>query len=166
MSDQINQIQATFNGLEDRILLKFKTLNDHVYPLWVTRRFCKLLLPALHGLHPLTGEFLLGAETHLKPSPAKEDTDASSASFESYQTPEKPQYPLGEDPLLLTKIRFQDLNLPTASFLLEPNQGQGLVLPFHRDLTRPLLKILNQAVDNAEWDLAQELRSPSSPLLQ
>ncbi|BBP47093.1 hypothetical protein THMIRHAS_24660 [Thiosulfatimonas sediminis] len=167
MSDQINQIQATYQPLEDRILLKFKTLNDHVYLAWVTRRFCKLLLPSLHGLHPSTGDYLFDHDETAQNDQRKEQRQQQGDFLSDYEPPENPEFPLGEDPVLLAKIRFQDLHKPSlAAFMLEPNQGKGLVLPFHPDLTGPLLKILNQALDNADWNLGQDLSIPKSQMLQ
>lgn len=166
MSDQINQIQATFNAFEDRILLKFKTLNDHVYQAWVTRRFCKLLLPALHGLHPVTGESLFDLDNAADSDDADDRPQLTGDYSNEYEAPENPTYPLGEEPILLAKIRFQDLDKELATFILEPHNGQGLVLPFHPDLIGPMLKIISEAVDNAEWDLGQEMGVPKSQMLQ
>lgn len=167
MSDQINQIQATYQPLEDRILLKFKTLNDHVYLAWVTRRFCQLLLPALHGLHPKTGEYLFDYENTLQNDKKKQERQQQGDYLSDYEAPENPEFPLGEEPVLLAKIRFQDLHKPElAAFMLEPHKGKGLVLPFHPDLTGPLLKIISQALDNAEWDLSKDMSVPKSQMLQ
>ena len=157
MSDQINQIQATYDALEDRILLKFKTLNEEVYLAWVSRRFCKLLLPVLQGRHPQNGQQLLEPTEDLEREFAQEKAQLAGDYSSPYQAPEKPKFPLGETPILLAQISFTHLNSKQATFRLEPNHGQGLALPFHPQLLGPLLKILTQAIEKTDWDLGNEM---------
>lgn len=157
MSDQINQIQATFNTIEDRILLKFKTLNEDIYLAWLSRRFCKLLLPVLQGRHPQTDQQLIDTPEQMERDFQQEKAQVEGDYSSPYQAPEAPNYPLGEEPILLAQITFKDLHGEHPSIRLEPNKGKGLVLPYHPELLGPLLKILNQALKKTDWDLGDEL---------
>ena len=157
MSDQINQIQATYDSKEDRILLKFKTQGDAILHAWMTRRFTKLLLPILQGQNPVSGESLLQEKAQLV-SQMQQEKAASEADFSSqFNAPSEPNYPIGELPILLTQISFKDLKGEQPKFILEPDDGAGLVLPYSGELLGPLLKIVHAAVEKAEWNFDREL---------
>ena len=153
MSDKISQIQASYNPTEDRILLKIKTLNEQVYLAWITRRFMKLLIPVLHGQHPTTGDALFDEPTSHIQQAQKEKNQLQGDYETQYEMPENPDYPLGEKPILLAKITFKDIYTDKGSLALEPDKGQGILLPYHADLLGPLIKIFAKALETAEWDL-------------
>jgi len=168
MSDQINQIQASYNATEDRVLLKIKTLNDQVYLAWVTRRFLALLLPAMHGKHPTTGTSFFDEKTHLVNEAKKEAAQVKGDYESEYIKPDSPDYPLGESPILLAKITFKAINTPEAQLILEPETGSGIQLPFNPTLLGALLKIFTQAIQQSDWNLNNEpiLNMPAEARLQ
>lgn len=153
MSNKISQIQASYNPSEDRILLKIKTLNEQVYLAWITRRFMKLFLPVLHGQHPNTGDSLFDEKTTFIQQAQKEQTQMEGDYSSAFEAPDNPQYPLGEEPILLAKITFKDIYTENGSLVLEPEKGQGIILPYHADLLGPLIKIFAQALNTSEWAL-------------
>lgn len=157
MSDQINQIQASFDAIEDRILLKFKTLNEDVYLAWVSRRYCKLLIPVLQGKHPQSEESLIEPGKKLEKEFEREKAQQEGDFSRAYEEPATPHYPLGEEPILLAQISFKDLHTDHASMKLEPNQGAGLSLPYHPQLLGPMLGILTKAIEKADWNLGDEI---------
>lgn len=156
MSDTVSQIQASYSPTEDRILLNIKTLNEQVYLAWITRRFMKLIIPTLHGQHPTTGKALFDEKTSQIQQAQKEKTQLQGDYKSAYQTPDNPQYPLGETPIVLAKLTFKDIHSGKGSLVLEPERGQGIVLPYHPDLLGPLIKIFSQALNNSDWDLNLE----------
>jgi len=168
MSDKINQIQATYFPAEDRILLKIKTLNELVYLAWITRRFMKLVIPVLHGQHPTTGKTLFDDKAAQVQQMENEKTQLIGDYESKYQQSENAQYPLGEDPILLAKIAFKDMYSDKAQLALEPETGQGIILPYHSDLLGPLIKIFSQALNATDWalDLDPILEVPKETRLQ
>ncbi len=172
MSHQINQIQASYNASEDRILLKIKTLNEQVFLAWMTRRFVSLLLPLLHGKHPTTGEALFDEKTTMVHQAEKQQTQQDGDFGTAYETPENPEFPLGELPILLAKMTFKNLDQLSpdepAQLLLEPEQGAGIVLPFNPELMGALLKILAQVIEQSDWALqvAPIIEMPAESRLQ
>lgn len=153
MSDKINQIQASYHPTEDRILLNIKTLNEQVYLAWITRRFMKIFIPVLHGQHPTSGQTLFDEKKAQLAQIEKQRTQLLGDFESEYQKPENPNYPLGESPILLAKITFKDIYSDQAQLILEPEKGQGIILPYHADLLGPLIKIFAQALSSAEWAL-------------
>lgn len=157
MGDTVSQIQASYHAAEDRILLNIKTLNEQVYLAWITRRFMKLLIPVLHGQHPTSGKALFDDKTSQVQQAQKEQTQLKGDYETAYKKPENPHYPLGEEPILLAKMTFKNIYSEKGSLVLEPEKGQGIVLPYHPDLLGPLIKIFAQALASAEWELELDL---------
>jgi len=128
-----------------------------VYLAWLTRRFVSLLLPLLHGKHPTTGDALFDEQTTMTHQTEKQQTQLDGDFSTVYESPENAEYPLGELPILLTKMTFNAQNqaLPDEppQLILEPEHGAGIVLPFSPELMGALLKILAQVIDQTDWAL-------------
>ncbi|MDG6778700.1 hypothetical protein QCB44_08290 [Thiomicrorhabdus sp. zzn3] len=166
MSDVISQIQASYQTIEDRILLKIKTHNEQVYSAWITRRYLTLLIPALQGQHPQTGETLFSNEQTTE-TPTQE-TPLDSDFGQNYQESEQADYPLGKEPILLSKITFKGLGSDFPQLNLEPESGPGIGLPLQPQILSILLKIFSHALQAADWQLELEpiLQLPPQTRLQ
>lgn len=156
MSDQIKQIQATYQPIEDRILFQLHTQQQQCMQAWITRRYLKLLIPALQGQHPQTGETIVQhqhpAERQLRQEKAQLEGD-----FEKpYEEPENLEHPLGDTPILLAKMTFRNLDGPEPQLALEPDEGAGIQLGYNPELMGVLLKVLSKALTKADWSLDLE----------
>ncbi|GKT11522.1 MAG: hypothetical protein ISEC1_P0486 [Thiomicrorhabdus sp.] len=153
MTNQINQIQATYNTFEDRIRLTIKTHSDQVFVAWLTRRYLGILLPVLHGQHPISGESFFDEKSVLSQQAEQEKSQLDRDMQQPFEKPEQPIYPLGEQPLLLTQITFSEMDTVNAQFILAPEIDDGFQLPFNPSLLASLLKVLAQALKAANWQL-------------
>ena len=153
MTDSISNIEATYEPLEDRILLNITTQDHAVYSAWVTRRYLKLLIPALHGNHPRTLKPLLSQEALGLMHLPMNDIDPRSPIFEPYEISDDATFPLGEEPILLTKIAFSGLNTDKPLMEMNPDFGSGFEIPFEGSVLKLLLNVLQQALPRADWDL-------------
>ena len=161
MSDSLDQIQLNFVPNEDRLLLKLRG-GDKLYRAWVTRRYLKLLLPVLQGVHPTTGERFA-------------EPPAVEAALDQQLTPEKQPpleqsadssplvYPLGKAPILLTEAQY---DTPGKRLILKPARGQGIVLPYTPEVNHMLLKLIYQVLPSTQWALEEEILSPMPQALQ
>ena len=153
MTDAIAHVQATYEPLEDRILLNIATQNQQVFSAWITRRYLRLLIPALQGKHPRTRIPLLTDESLAQMYSKESDTDPRSEIFDQYEVNDETQYPLGEQPIILVKIAFNALDTNKPLMELNPNEGPGFALPYEAYVIKLLLKVLHQALPRAEWDV-------------
>jgi len=167
MTDAISQIQAAYEPLEDRILLNITTQNQHVYSVWLTRRYTKLLIPALQGKHPRTGRNLLSENALGLMHQSLSSEELSSSVFSDYQLPEQAEYPLGEEAIVLAKIGFTDLSTEQPMIDLNPEQGDGFSLPYEAHVLKLLLNVLSKALQRANWDVEidESLQQPEKHLL-
>ena len=156
MTDAISKVQATYEALEDRIKLNITTLNHQVYSAWITRRYLKLLIPALQGKHPRTKKRLLSDESLSLMHLQETDDDDQSAIFESYQIPEDAEFPLGKVPIILAKISFKALDTREPMIELNPEEGSGFAIPYEAHVLKLLLNVLEHALQRAAWDLERD----------
>lgn len=153
MSAIIKQIQATFSPTEDRILLKLHT-GEYNIQTWLTRRYVKLLIPALHGQHPKTGEPLFSATKQAEVEMSSQKIQLEGNYETPYEEPISGTNLLGDEPVLLVKITFKDMATDDPMIVLEPEAGNGISLSYRAELMGALLKILQQATEQADWQLA------------
>lgn len=152
MSENIQQIQASFNAVEDRILLKLHTGQQSLQA-WITRRYLKLLIPSLQGQHPQSKQPLFSPKKQALVEMSNQKVQQEGNYEAPYQEPETVAHPLGDAPILLAKITFKALESDNPQIILEPEQGAGIVLSYQPQLTGALMKILNHAIENADWAL-------------
>ena len=162
MTYPIKQIQAAYNPLEDRILLTIEMQNQHIYLSWITRRFLSLLLPTLHGQHPITGVSMFDDSNYKMKGPQIKQAQKAAKKLNSSE------HPLGQSPLLLSKISFSALKTEQAMFVLAPNTGRGIEIPFNSVVLNLLLKMLKHPLQQSDWALEHDgiYGVPSQNLLQ
>lgn len=166
MSASIQQIQATFLPIEDRILLKLHT-GEHNLQAWLTRRYVKLLIPALHGQHPHSGEPLFSPSKQAQVEMSSQKIQQEGNYETPYEEPDTATSLFGEEPILLVKISFKDMSSDDPQIVLEPEIGKGLSLSYRAELMGALLTILQQATTQADWklELSPILEVPPANLL-
>lgn len=168
MTDQIKQLQARYDPLEDRILFKLHTENQQRLQAWITRRYLRLLLPTLQGQHPQTGQSILPQKSLAMHQAASEKSQIEADYETRYQEPEQIHNPLGEAPILLTKLTLKGLETATPHLVLEPEVGLGIQMGYQAELMGSLVKIFYQAIEAADWQLNLDplLSSPETMTLQ
>lgn len=150
MTYPIKKLKATYNSVEDRILLTVERQQKQIYSGWLTRRFLMILLPVLHGQHPVTGALLFD---HKAPKNKGPKIHQSKPVLKKEDASHNPTYPLGESPLLFSKITFTALKTENAMFILLPNANKGIKLPFTPALLNLFLTTLKEPLEQSNWAL-------------
>lgn len=154
---RLEQFNAAYEALQDRILMRIRTSDGAEYRFWITRRFLSLLWPLLMKMadsfsarksaDPLTRSTL----AELAHGEAVGQADFAS----QYQ--EGTLFPLGPDPVLLARISLKPLVGDTQTLVLLPQEGQGINLDLDEKLVHILARLLQQAATAAEWALKLEV---------
>ncbi|MFT4560781.1 MAG: hypothetical protein ACI9BW_000516 [Gammaproteobacteria bacterium] len=159
---QIQQIQIKFVAVEDRLLLRVSSSDELEFRFWLTRRFVKLITPAIENA-------LKGSPTVLtQASPiAKKEVFAfehqKAVNNSDFKTPfkESPkQLPLGSDPILLAKLQMRRNADGTMTMALAPEQGAGIDLALNPNLLHSLAELVSNGIRLAEWDITSTLAQP------
>ncbi len=120
---KLHQLNATYNQEQDRILVRMNTTSDEEIRLWLTRRFCHHLWPSLKKMvaNQVTRITAKTDPARLAASTADQKTREMMADFHreeavrssDFKTPfrnEAKQYPLGNEPLLVTGVGLSSLS--------------------------------------------------------
>ncbi len=153
MSPQLRQMNVTYVETEDRLLLKVSTSDEQEYRVWCTRRFTRLLLDKL----------AVGFQKEMPsaaavPQPARRDVaqmqHQQAVKEEAFQQPynaEPSDYPLGEQGLVATTLKYKDLADGSAQVHLGDQSGKGVNLNLNAHLQHQLYELFTRATERAQW---------------
>jgi hypothetical protein len=82
-----------------------------------------------------------------------------------FATPYQPatNLPLGEEPLLVTRLRARPDGRGNAVIALHPTQGQGMDLAMDAMLLHSFTRLLQGAVGKTDWDMRLQLPKAPTP---
>lgn len=152
---KLHQIMVRFNPEQDRLLLCASTEDQQEWRLWLTRRLVKLLWPALLkalGRNPLVAA---QADTGAKATVMdfQRQKALQQADFKTpYQEGAK-AFPLGEDPILVTKLQIRSSKAGGWVLRLSPGEGPGLEMAADETLLHALCAMLAKAIEKSDWSL-------------
>ena len=158
MTNSLNQLNISFDPLEDRLLLRMTSGTKDAlteYRLWLTRRLVKLLWPVLNKMLETDTTLLsrVSGDNRKAVLEFQQEAALSKADFATPYTKEEKQTPLGPKPLLVSRIQAgkgqdgrQILSLKTAD-----NQGINISLTPHT--IHSIKKLLVNSIKKAGWDL-------------
>ncbi|KAF1045841.1 hypothetical protein [Xylophilus sp.] len=167
----LHQLSLQYVAEQDRLLLRVSATSGAEVRCWLTRRLALRFAPALRDQVAQ-----LSALRQSLPATVSEEARRMAAEFESqralegavfgqpYMPPPNAQQPLGDAPLLVTEIDVattQDQQL--ALSLREKLDGQvgeprGFRVTLEPQTMHALLKLLKGALDQADWDSAQDFK--------
>ena len=171
----IHQVNVSYSGEQDRLLIRINSLNGEEFRAWLTRRLTLKLLPHLGKTAQAQIEQQFQPPAAGTPLPEQKEQMLQNFKKEAavydgdFQTPfkDKPAaLPLGEEPLLVTELSFTPLaDAKLQVTLLErlPGKQRDLQLVMDPALTQGLLRLLNQSLKASGWtDPAPVLNLASS----
>ncbi|MGR8948898.1 MAG: hypothetical protein ACU84Q_12680 [Gammaproteobacteria bacterium] len=160
---QISQIQIKFVATEDRLLLRVSSSAQQEFRFWLTARLVRMLYPALYEALSKTSPSAAQSTPTAKPEVvafeherAVAKTDFKTGFKESEQT-----FPLGDEPILVTKCQLRPAKDGNTILALAPEHGQGIDINLSSDLMHSFTKLLVDAAKIAEWAIdAKPLLNP------
>jgi hypothetical protein len=132
---------------EDRLLLKISSRTNDEYRLWLTRRYCGLLIKLFNDeIDKYGGEPTVAASDEAKQL-------YHNGALEKAYEEEINNYPLGEDGVLAFRINKGENAQGNIVLELAPEDGQGISLNLNKTLIYMFNNILMQGVQQAGWNL-------------
>ncbi len=153
---QLHQMQVTFVPEEDRLLFRLNTSGRQSaeFRFWLTRRYVRILWSAL--LNMLKSQ----QPKEVKQEPikqtmqiAKQHQEAIEKADFQTQYQESHVFPLGEQPILVSKVALKQSPAGSQVLCMHPQNGQGLEFDLNEQLLHSFCKLLHDSVTKAEWDL-------------
>ncbi len=158
----IHQVNVSYSGEQDRMLIRINSLNGEEFRAWLTRRIALQLLPRLGqtAQDQLQQRFAPPLEGGLDAQRQQlvQNFQQEAAVYEGdFQTPYQEKaitLPLGEEPLLVTELALTPLAEAKLQMrLLErlPGRQRDIQLVMDPALTQGLLRLLNQSLKASGW---------------
>lgn len=153
MNDPLHQINIAYVPKEDRLLLRVSTRKGDEYRAWLTRRFAALLLKLLNKQMEQFG----GAPS-LASSQETRSMFKKGALNKRFDAERSVQFPLGEEGILAMRVNASTTKKGTLALQILPERGQqGITLNLSRTLLYLFYNVLTQGIDQADWQLQQEV---------
>jgi hypothetical protein len=157
---KLHQLKIEFDPEHDRLRLRVSTLSGEEALLWLTRRCVLRLWPLLVGgaeASPQVAERSAQPEIKKALLEFQHERALSQAQFGKQYEDVPRTRPLGDEPLLV--VRLQRRATPEGRIVLGllPADGQGIFLTLDEPLLHGFMKLLQQAVQRAEWGFKLEL---------
>jgi hypothetical protein len=152
---RINQIQIRYAPLEDRIVLRLNTEDSSEFRFWITRRYAKILSVSLMKLLRSSGEVQEHQEEQVKKAVMSfqhEEAIAKADFAKTFQAQPK-SMPLGNTPILLSKLTVKQTEDGNPMLCMYPEEGQGIDLALQQRLLHSISKLFADALQTSDWDL-------------
>ena len=165
---RIERMHMEYVAGEDRIRLRVRTGDPAEVRCWLTRRFTRHLWQALEKAMADDPDLATAATAEERStrlarkhteanarSPARADDEAAADRGEN-----PAELPLGEEPILLTRVRVRRTDRGhKLSLLPTDDHAQGLHIDMDETLLHRVTALLAKAVARTDWDL--ELEPPN-----
>lgn len=167
---KLERIRIDFDMEEDRLLMVVLVSGGAEVRLWLTRRCVKRFWLAMLKMAEFKPEVQLQttpeartAVLQFQHEKALREVKFSQMPPESPATPPR-ERPLGQVPLLVTRIQARREPDGRSLIALLPTDGQGAHLTLSESLLHGLMRLVQQSVAKADWDMALELpKAPPMP---
>ncbi len=171
-------MQVRYQPGPDRVLWQLRTSAGEMFAVWLTRRMLRLLWPPLQkivtqaGVAQVVPHATVLPEAQAMMAQAARDRPLASARFNEPFDSNAVAQPLGPEPLLPEAI---DLGPGTdgkgLQLQLRETGGRRMALKLNDDLATALLRLLEQALKEADWgwgapmEAAADPAQPSAPVV-
>lgn len=160
MTGRLHQLHVEYAPAEDRILLKFNTVDRQEMRFWLTRKFVKSFWDQLQGLLASLGR----AGTQSDPAARKamvgfeQQKAAPEERFAQPFAEDPATFPLGDKPLLVTGFSYKAPKRAGGAgrISFETESGHAVGLPANAVLLHSLSKMLIDINARTGWDLKLE----------
>ena len=168
-------MQVRYQPSADRILWQVRTAGGELLQAWLTRRLLKLAWPHLNRLVVQAGlaQVVPGAtaasvlpEAQAMLAQAVRDRPLANARFNEPFNLQAAAQPLGPEPLLADAIDLGPGNEGRGlNIRLREAAGRSMALQLNDDLATALLRLLGQALSDADWGLlpSAAAEAPTGP---
>jgi hypothetical protein len=157
MTGRLHQLHVEYEPAEDRILLKFNTMDRQELRFWLTRKFVKSFWDKLQALLASLGRASAQSDPEIKKAMVGFEQE-QAAPDERFVQPfaENPEaFPLGDKPLLVTGFAYRAPKRQggPGRIAFETESGHEVGLPANTVLLHSLSKMLIDLNPRTGWDL-------------
>jgi hypothetical protein len=153
----LERITVEFHAEEDRLMVRVFFDGKAEIQFWLTRRLVKRIWPVLLQMAQAKPDIMAQPNPEVRKALVgmQHEKALQEVKF-SKATPSEPQreHPLGSAPMLVSKVRARRNERGQTLLSLQPQQGNGVDLALGDTLLHGLMKLVQDTVVKAEWDLS------------
>ena len=152
---KINQVNFSYNQLEDRLLFRFNTQDKTEFRMWLTRAMSIRLLEQLHRvaktslLREAPGVMAVDMDALME---FRREAVLARADYAQSFSAEAELFPLGAQPLLVTDV-VVDMTNPVSVVTFQLTSGQAVNLSVNHDLGFAIGKLLSNVTGGLDWGM-------------
>ncbi len=153
MTAKLRQVNVTYDNTEDRLLLRVSTSDGKEYRAWCTRRYTRLLLEQLEKLFEseVDAQQVVPEQARKEVARMKHGGEVAEDSFKQPYEEDADTFPLGEEGVLLTALRYNIQESGVVAMNLSCSDGRGMTLNLNHKLRHQVYELLRRASERAAW---------------
>jgi hypothetical protein len=152
---KLHQLRLDYATDQDRLLLRISTDDGKEVLLWLTRRCVKLMWPLLVDMTQSSPRILLQSSPEAKAALLEMEREQAlrGADFSRPYDAGVRERPLGEEPLLVTRVQSGKDAEGHHVLSLAPMSGQRVNVTLDDTLLHSFCGLLQKVVADSDWDL-------------
>ena len=152
---QLNQIQIQHDPRQDRLRLRINTTDKAEFNFWLTRRFVKMLWPVLMQLLESNQQVKMQSGIQAKKAVLsfQHEQAVHEADFVTQYKEDVYARPLGDEPILISRLQVKQQPDGTPVLCFTPDTGQGVDLALKQKILHSFCRLLSETVSQSGWDI-------------
>lgn len=151
----LERITVEFAAEDDRLLVRVCFSGSAEVLFWLTRRLVKRFWPVLLQMAQSKPDIQVQPNPEARKAMLGFEHERALKEVKFTRAVKEPnrEHPLGEAPMLVTRIRARRNERGLTVLSLLPNEGNGVDLTLGDNLLHGLMKLIQDTAAKAEWDL-------------
>lgn len=151
----IHQMQMQYDRLQDRILMRVSTSDRAEFRFWITRRYVKILWTMLIKMLERDPVAAVHVDEKVRRTMMgfQHTAAVNAGNFEQKYESAASTLPLGDAPVLLSRVTAKQTTGKQQLLCMHPEQGQGIDIAVDTALLHMISKLVVDAIGQAGWDL-------------
>jgi len=162
---RLHQLKLEYVLDQDRLLLRLSTDQNAEVLLWITRRCVQRLWAVLLDMAHAVPEIALQPNPEARRAllDFRHAAAVSQADFSRPYADVPRVYPMGPEPLLVVRVEARR-GEKGQTLSLFPERGESIHIQLDEKLVHGLLKLIENGVKKADWNLALRIGTSSAPV--
>ena len=164
---RLHQLKLEYITEQDRLLLRLSSDHNAEVLVWLTRRCVKRLWYVLLDVAYSIPDVALHANPEVRHALLgfRHAAAVSEADFAQRYAEVQRTYPLGTQPLLIVRVDVRKGEKGQHTLELSPEHGDGVLIDLDERLLHGILRLLENGVLKADWDLSLKVAPTVVPAL-
>jgi hypothetical protein len=151
----LERITVEFHAEEDRLLMRVFFDGTSEVQFWLTRRLVNRIWPVLLSMAQAKPDIQVQPNPEVRNAMLGMEHEKALQEVNFSRAPQEPPraHPLGQAPMLVSRVRARRNEKSQTVLSLRPPAGNGLDLNLGDTVLHGLMKLIQDAVVRAQWDV-------------